>query len=330
MALTGPALGRYGTLTEWLSPVLNLVPGRIEALGAGGAVVHEMWTSGSSRNRFDVYYTDATGVERILRIDGAGRSVRDRPETDRFANGAVFETLTTVHQTLFAGSAGSWIIGISGALLFSNLLIGLRLAWPSGRAGWRVLLRRSSLSGRNLWQLWHRRVGMCLFIPALVVAGAGTLLAFNSEVENLLRATPAEPKSNLVHWNGGSTVGVAPVISAALAREGGAALVAVIMPEPVNPWFRVRLLTRHERPRIWGNTTLYFDPSDARLLMEKRAIDAPAARAFMDALYPLHTGQIGGVPTRLVVLLTGAGMLLLMALGLRTWLARVRSRRSWQ
>ena len=51
--------------------------------------------------------------------------------------------LVVFHHELLAGKTGSWIVGISGILLLSNLTLGLITAWPR-RGWWRASLKPSS------------------------------------------------------------------------------------------------------------------------------------------------------------------------------------------
>jgi uncharacterized iron-regulated membrane protein len=112
----------------------------------------------------------------------------------------------------------------------------------------------------------------------------------------------------------------------ALDRNPGAMLTALVMPGAEAPWYRVRLRTIDEAPRIWGTTTLFYSTDEGRLLLEQRAGRVSAARRCIDALYPLHTGQIGGGLLRAVVLLTGLGVIAMFGIGWQAWRHRRASR----
>ena len=115
---------------------------RIEAIARANGKVSSMWASGRAADRFDIYYADASGAERVMRVDGVGGILREVSADALVAGGGIFNALTKIHESLLAGETGSWIVGISGALLLVNLMLGLKLAWP--RTGtW-----RGSLYGR--------------------------------------------------------------------------------------------------------------------------------------------------------------------------------------
>ena len=72
---------------------------------------------------------------------------------------------------------------------------------------------------------------------------------------------------------------------------------------------------------------VYVAAADGRLLLVEDAFDAPRARAFMDNLYPVHTGEALGFVGRLIALATGVWLLTMLVLGFGTWLARRGAKR---
>jgi uncharacterized iron-regulated membrane protein len=77
---------------------------RIEATTRERGVVSSLWATSAAADRFDIYYTDSAAAERILRVDGAGRVLRDRASDLKVAEGAIFDSLTAFHRSLFAGT----------------------------------------------------------------------------------------------------------------------------------------------------------------------------------------------------------------------------------
>jgi len=153
----------------------------------------------------------------------------------------VFQIATYLHQTLFLHTAGNWIIGVSGVLLFSNICLGLYQAWP--RTG-----------------QWLR----------------------------------------------------------ALSAAGSARLAAVELPVSDSPWFAVRLTQSHDVRRYFGTTNVYISNRNGGVLGNYAANAMPASVRMWDALYAVHTGEIGGTAGRCLVALVGVSLLVLIGLGL--WL----------
>src|SRR4051812_14433865 len=50
---------------------------RIELVQQAGNRVASLWVANFAADRFDLRYIDPTGVERLMRVDGAGRILRD-------------------------------------------------------------------------------------------------------------------------------------------------------------------------------------------------------------------------------------------------------------
>ena len=78
---------------------------RIESIQHAGGRVSSLWVADFAADQFDLRYV-AAGMERLMRVDGAGRVFRDGLENTPFANGGFFRTLTLVHTSLLAGDTG--------------------------------------------------------------------------------------------------------------------------------------------------------------------------------------------------------------------------------
>ena len=159
---------------------------RIDMLaGAGGkAKVDWIWTTAGLSDRYIILHDDSAGVSRKAYIDGAGTMLRNAPADDYSFLGLVRE----IHLTLVAGTAGHWILAISGVLLLTNLIFGLIVAWPK-RGQWRHALRprgrRGSAAG---YYSWHKALGLWAGIPALIIIASGTLVMFEEQVRDLVGA----------------------------------------------------------------------------------------------------------------------------------------------
>src|SRR5580704_17619821 len=128
-AATGVLLVFHWELDDWAlsGPQQPLNP---EKLGAAiqllqnarpGQRVTAIYTSGGLSGRFDVVMTNPISGRDVLRVDGEGTVLRERPSNHDYANVGVFQIATYLHQTLFLHTVRNWIIGLSGVLLFSNL-----------------------------------------------------------------------------------------------------------------------------------------------------------------------------------------------------------------
>jgi len=298
---------------------------RIDALESRHGRVSSVWASGKGADRFDIFYSDAAGSARTMRVDGAGRILRDVSADALVSGGGIFNTLSTIHENLFAGDTGAWIIGLSGLVLLGNLVFGLRLAWPRKGMWKRSMLAapRGPTAGRL--QGWHRLLGLWLALPAAAVVAAGALLAFEDGVEEVLHAVIAPPAAHVRLGSAAAgaqkRVGPGTALALALREYPGATVSALAFPSGGEPWYRIRLRARGEMTRIWGATTLFVSQANGEIVGGRGSI-RPLARRFVDALYPVHTGQIGGIAGRCLVGVIGILLVAMIALGTGLWLAR--------
>ncbi|MEP7246206.1 MAG: PepSY-associated TM helix domain-containing protein [Gammaproteobacteria bacterium] len=296
---------------------------RIASLQRGGSRVESMWVTNFAANRFNIHYVDAATTERVMLVDGAGRVLRDGLENTTFANGGWSGTLTNLHASLMSEEVGKWIIGICGALLVSNIVLGLKLAWPR-KGMWRqaLVLRSSRNATAQLYGV-HRTVGLWMAVPLFVVAAAGVALRFDDALERALGVARAVPV------NSAQVSGFQPAqaLDLALARYRNSMITALSMPTESAPWYRVRVHARGEVSRMYGTTTVYLSAVDGAVLKEYPAATASAGRAVFDTLYPIHTGEIGGLAGRVLLLLTGVALLFTGVYGIRLWLARLKRKK---
>ena len=132
-----------------------------------------MWTTAGVRDRYDVFASN-----RVIRIDGAGNVLRVRRDDEKFSSGGIVDTIVVLHQSLLAGDTGKLIVGTSGALLLSNMVLGLIAAWPRRKQWKRALTPLRSGSRIARLYSWHRALGLWLAILAMCFISAGMTLAF--------------------------------------------------------------------------------------------------------------------------------------------------------
>lgn len=294
-----------------------------------GHTISSIWSSAGAADRFDVYVdSDVPGESRIVRIDGEGSVLNIRSENDGLSNGGWVDTLVGIHHDLLGGSFGGWIVGISGLLLVSNLLMGLWLARPR-MSRWRRSLWPSN-KGPVAAQRYsrHRAIGLWAVIPALCVVSAGTMLVFENGIETLI--VSPEPESEVAFPDGPNTIGMATAANTALATYPGAALTAINFPTADIPAYDIRLRQAGEWRRAYGKTSLLISAADGRILSGFDALHDPAGRNFVDGLFPFHTGEMGGTIGRIAVMAVGLWLIVMVILGLLLWKARGRVARNVQ
>jgi uncharacterized iron-regulated membrane protein len=308
---------------------LAALDARIAAIAQGTPPrkVTQLWATGGVDGRLDLYADDAQGLTDIIRVDGAGNVLRTRPDGHDYAHIGLIPFAASVHQTLFAGDVGHVIVGISGLILLSSIVMGVVLAWPR-KGQWRaVLLPRGARPGMARRYAWHRGLGLWLAFPAVVLISVGVMLVFYDPIERWLGedATPVELQS--VPAFTGTPVAPSQAIGSALQRFPGSQLSGAAFPKDERPWYRIRIRQPEEWRRAYGTTTIYVAAADGHVLRVDDPLKASLGRRFLDNLYPVHTGEAGGIVGRLVTLSVAAWLLAMLVLGLGLWWIR-RPRRA--
>jgi uncharacterized iron-regulated membrane protein len=286
-----------------------------------GRLVTQMWTSAGGHDRWDI--TIGGTAQATVRIDGAGNVLRVRRDGERVRDGGLIDSIDNLHQTLLAGDTGSWIIGLSGVLLLSNLALGLAAAWPRRRLWRRALDPRGapSLAARRF--NWHRALGLWLVVPAMVLVATGIERVFSDGFENLIGAgAPVTPATRI----GPGTIGLPAAVKAAMTRNPYARLAAVIFPAAGSATWQIRLVEPGEWSRAYGKSRVFVDGRTGRVLGAYDAPQVSLAHRIADDILPVHTGEVSGGTGRIAVLLLGGWLVTMIALGFSLWRVRRRAR----
>lgn len=291
-----------------------------------GISIGSIWTTAGTPDRYDVdVQAEAPGISRSVRIDGAGDVLRDTAADGATAKGGWVGTLVTIHHNLLGGDAGSWIVGISGILLITNIGTGLAIAWPKRRQWRRSLFPARAGPPVARHHGWHRALGLWVGIPALAMVGAGVLLTFENSVDAAVAPPAVEAPADSPA--GPAAIGLASAARTALSAFPGAALAAIYPPDGDRPVWHIRVTQPDEARRAYGATHVFVSAVDGRVLARFDALRAPPRRAFMDGLFPFHTGEMGGFAGRFAVAAIGMWLMTMIGVGLALWMTRRRTRR---
>lgn len=285
--------------------------------GSGGSVT-TIWTTAGLADRYTIYLADKDGEGRKVRIAGDGTIIATRRDGDSDIMGF----LVGFHHDLL-GSWGSWIVSISGILLCSNLVLGLVAAWPR-RGTWRLALKPATRgpAAARLYS-WHRAVGLWAIVPALVIAATGTIMKFEDGFGGLIGAAPVTLPDNPV---AGLPVGFATASSAALAAIPGSSLTQVAWPKGNDATYRIRVRAPDEIRRAYGGSLVLVDANNGKVRGTFPIAKAEPARAFMSTLFPIHTGEAGGIVGRVLSIAVGLWLVTMIVAGVLLWTRRRKPR----
>jgi uncharacterized iron-regulated membrane protein len=197
------------------------------ASGQFGTPTALYWSAGQA-GRFDVIVEQGEKAD-VLRVDGEGSILRRRPWNHDFVHIGPFQIITYLHQTLFAHDIGKWFLGGSGLLLLSNIILGLKLAWPRRRSWIAALLPRKFNALAATAFAWHRAMGLWLGIVAFLTLGAGVLMAFEDPLAAWFDDARPDPPATVAaaEFLRPSAIGTAEAITTALTRYPSAALTGI-------------------------------------------------------------------------------------------------------
>lgn len=253
---------------------------------------------------------------------------RDASELGRRgAHQGLFNLLFEIHSTLLMmDEFGKPLLALLALAYLVSLIAGLVLWWPRRwRQAWRLTLDRGAL--RALFDL-HRGGGALLGLLIAVPVLTGAYMAWrplSQAVSSLSgqpsRAPPRVP-TPVAHGQG---LPLDAMVELARARFGGAPVGYVQLPAGPHKPVRVRLLLADD-PHPNGLSSAWLDPHSGALLAAQRWDELdPGARAY-SVIYPLHTGELGGLAHTVLNGLLGLALAALCGSGIYLWWKRRRLR----
>ncbi len=276
----------------------------------------------------------ALPFDQVFLNPASGRLVGARSDKAGWSRAGLMHGVYDLHSTLVAGTPGRWIMGIVAATWLLSNFVGLYLTLPRRGPFW-----------RDWWALWtvnsrarlprllldlHRASGLWL-LPALTILALTSFgLNFYSEVTEPLAqalspalASPfdAKPISAMgprPDWT--TTVGRVEA-DAALRAPGWTPVDAVYVPE--HGLYGVTLTRSGKLDYAGlGPVALYYRASDGAFVFRDDPWKDSAGRATLRSLYPLHTGEVFGWTTRILVFILGLATVEMSVTGVYLWLKR--------
>ena len=277
-------------------------------------------------------YRTVAGERRSLLVEArSARIVGDRAQDpDSPFEGAASRWLYTLHEALLLGERGETLIGISGLFLFSMTVTGLWIGWPR-RGSWRAA------AAPRLWRTtrqrlygWHRLIGLGAGLLLLLTVPAGIYMIFSAEIRPALARVVPHRLAYLPQAAptfGSATVSADAALGSARRLFPGAAFVRIAMPSAKSPAYMIRLRQAGET-RAWsGVTAVWIDARSGATLSVYDPLVAPLSNRLADAAFSVHSGEIGRLPGRLLVMLAGLSLPVLYATGVWAWWRKRRKRK---
>ena len=333
MGVSGSVLVFSAEIEHALAPALHRVrpqPQRVPLDALVGAVAARHDGARPTRLRFpkrpdgsvEVWLGGTADV--IAYVDPYSGRYLGAVQGNRTPTGFLFD----LHAKLLAGETGETLVGLGAVGLLLLAASGAVLWWP-GRRNLRkgLTVKRGAPRRRQLYDL-HRAGGFYSLAFLVLTAGTGFALVFHEPVQAALDAvtrSPARPAPPQVPppAAGARPLPLQRLLDAAERRVGAGHVTYLTLPQkPEAPFVVRRRLPDELHPN--GRTFVYVDPFTAAVLAVELAHAAPAGTRFYNLFYPLHIGDFGGLPVRLLWVLLGLAPALLFATGFFIWRSRLK------
>ncbi len=245
----------------------------------------------------------------------------------RAAGGDTLQVLREFHTHLLGGERGAGVLGVIGWLALLLLATGPLLWWP-GHRQLAASLRLHTQPPTRRWLSWHRSAGVLSVPVLLLVSLTGTLMVYNAGTSRMLRAVfseppaaqspaPITPRDTPIDWRA--------VLDAAQRALPNAALHRIALPTTTNALVNIRAQARGEWHPV-GRSMISVDPYSATVRGSNDVTRNGIGVRLSNAIYPLHSGDVGGWSWRAAVALCGLLPPFFLITGFLAWRARKRRR----
>ena len=243
----------------------------------------------------------------------------------------VFKVAEDLHRRLLAGEVGKALTGIAAIFILIITATGIILWWPKTRAMLTGRLRiKWGASGKRLTHDLHVVLGFYTSLFLFGLALTGIIMSYRWATEGLFFLTNSKPTVGLlapksaapgnpraVAYDAALRTGQVTYSAAEYLRVGvpkdSAAAVAVSAPST--------LPLRH-----MGLDTLFVDRTTGAALGQHLYARQTAGAQLRRVAKPLHTGEIGGVWTKILALVVTLVSLTFPITGVLMWLNRTRKK----
>jgi len=230
-----------------------------------------------------------------------------------------------LHTDLFMGQPGKLFLGGMGLLFLIAIVSGVVLYWPFTRRLEFGTLRQGK-SNRILWLDWHNLLGVITIVWAFVVGGTGVI---NTWAEPMLDQWRANELASMVASSAAG--GVAPsrmaslekIVDNATKTASGMEVAFIAFPgTPFSSSHHFAAFMRGDRPL----TSRLLKP----ILLDAATAEVADTRDlpfYLKALFisqPLHFGDYGGIPLKIIWALLDGFTIVVIGSGLYLYMVRRR------
>jgi len=256
-----------------------------------------------------------SGVVSVNQYTGEVLGLRTRGQT-------VLGFMRALHVRLATGDIGRNILRWSTVLMLISLASGLYLWWPRKR-----IRIRGPWWSRLFWSDQHNSFGIFSLVPLLLLTATGIVIGFEDEVSSLLdkmygtnpvhsSQTPEQSEPS----QGSTELTPDQAIAIASAQLPGALPCRLQMPRYGGLY--VVSLTYSDNRIAAERNSISLDPRNGRIVAINQSAGLTPRERFMATNEAIHTGNILGMPTRILAALASILLPLQVVSGLLIWIRR--------
>lgn len=265
-----------------------------------------------------------------LRKDGKIKKIFAHPITGKLLHvsegvqGQLQRQLLTLHHTLFIGTTGKLIVFFAGILFFISLVTGIYIY---RKYLIKVLLFKVAINQKNQMTLYsslHRTIGVWSILFNLLIVVTGLFISGNIALTALGKATAKTEATGRVSFS-------IDKMKSNIEKQYPDFIIHFI--RVASNSNRVQLMGKFENdPFYYGkyNSRFNYDGASGKLLTSEKLKDQTSWKKWQGITHPLHFGNYGGLPIKIIYSLLGLTPGVLSVTGFLLWKKRAAKIRTYQ
>lgn len=247
-----------------------------------------------------------------------------------------FKTVEQLHRGLVAGRVGKLVMGINASIFLVILATGLVLWWPTARKALKPRLKVKWGSGwKRLNHDFHISLGFYASVFLFIIAFTGVGMSFDWVGAGINKLThsptkrPEPPVSAAPAVPGAAPFAADAVLALVRQQAPDAESYSLQLPKEPTGSIQVAVL----RPgAITDRATddVYFDQYSGKIIKTQTYAQKPVGQRIRGLFKPVHTGEIGGLTTKILSLIISLLGATFPITGTIMWWNRTRKSRKKQ
>lgn len=254
----------------------------------------------------------------------------------RMYESSFIHVVTEIHTSLLVPVAGRYIVGISALILLILTITGLRLWIPKK---WKQLKQVLTVNFKASFKRqnydWHNVLGFYSAPVVSLIALTGFCMTFSIVIIPMLfslSGLPPQGAAKLLgaksqYTAGATTISMQQLIAIKERELPGSEIAGLAFPADTTGNFRMDIRDKGV-PAEGKREMLIVDQYNGKVLLNSRKDFPPVAAAYLSWLNPIHYGNFGGLPTKILALLGGLIPLALFITGFIIWYPRWKKQKS--